>query len=101
VPDNYKSFPLLRGRPEDPQAVTNLIPSYAQSGNVKKISGSIFLWVSGTGVSPVQAQAKAYGYKKYLHDCNSISNSPQGHAEQSEASRMFKRLRSFASFRMT
>jgi hypothetical protein len=29
--------------------------------------------IGGTGVSPVQAQAKACGYHKLLFDCNSVS----------------------------
>jgi hypothetical protein len=28
--------------------------------------------IGGTGVSPVQAQAKACGYQKSLFDCNSV-----------------------------
>jgi hypothetical protein len=33
--------------------------------------------IGGTGVSPVQAQAKACGYHKLLLDCNSVLNLPK------------------------
>jgi hypothetical protein len=49
-----------------------LKPGCVQSDNIKKISGLIFPWVSGTGDPPVQVQVKACGHKKYLPDCNSV-----------------------------
>jgi hypothetical protein len=40
----------------------------AAAGGIYTISQSI----DGTGVSPVQSQAKACGYHKLLFDCNSV-----------------------------
>ena len=52
-----------------------MIRSCAQTGNFRRCRSQIFFMVGGTGVSPVQAQAEACGYKKFLCDCLPVSPS--------------------------
>jgi hypothetical protein len=44
--------------------------------DLEKTSHTIPQSIGGTGVSPVQAQAKACGYHELPFDCNSVSEVP-------------------------